>query len=96
MCVICKKRVGTQTAHFFGKGAHPYTRWDIKNSLWSCYRCHLIDFHKNGDTEHAREILIQRYGLMEFLKLKEEAHSSKTHSLLDLDALVTDLSLRLE
>jgi hypothetical protein len=38
-CEFCGRR-GIETAHGFGKGAHPEIRFDGRNLTWACRACH--------------------------------------------------------
>jgi hypothetical protein len=71
-CALCG-RDGQCAHHFFGKGSHSATRWDVHNGLWLCFGCHIRKIHQDGNTEPARDALIRRIGLSKFVALKERA-----------------------
>lgn len=89
-CAICGK-LGTQAHHFFGKQAHPPVRFDIDNSCFLCFYCHIRRIHYRGETELARDAIIDRIGPDAFVRLKEKAYSSKPLTLLDLDRIKIEL-----
>ena len=73
-CALCGKP-GQASHHFFGKGAHSAVRWDLHNGVYCCFGCHIGKIHRQGDTEPARDALIQRIGVAKFQVLKEKAHT---------------------
>ena len=95
-CCICKKRRASGTHHYFGKKSHPSVMFDIRNALPSCFACHIIQIHQQGDTEHARNVMIERLGIAGFINLERDAHQLGKLSLLDHDAIQAKLSSLLD
>ena len=73
-CEICGN-LGSQAMHFHSKKGHPNVKFDLRNILWACTKCHIFDSHIKNDTEHARAALIKRIGYPEFYSLFTDAHN---------------------
>jgi 5-methylcytosine-specific restriction endonuclease McrA len=92
-CAMCGGP-GTQTHHFFGKKAHGGARWDHRNLIWLCFACHIYKVHSKGDTEPARDAIINRIGQRSFDLLKTDAKIVRKYSINSLqdirDYLIRD------
>lgn len=73
-CEICGN-LGSQAMHFHSKKGHPSVKFDLRNILWACTKCHIFDSHMRNDTEHARRTLLLRLGQEEFDRLFTDAHN---------------------
>jgi 5-methylcytosine-specific restriction endonuclease McrA len=82
LCETCG-RAGSQTHHFFSKKMHAAVRWDTDNLLWLCFGCHIGKIHREGYTEGAREVMIERLDEKGFAELKERADQLYKFSILD-------------
>lgn len=91
-CEICGK-LGTQAMHFHGKKAHPSVRFDLRNILWACTKCHIFDSHMRSDMEHARRALMQRLGADGFEQLYIDAHTGGKITALDRDRIKDQMSM---
>jgi len=94
LCEICGK-AGAGTHHFFGKHIHGSIRWDLNNLLYLCFACHIRKVHQQGDTEQARDVLIKRIGLPEFLALKALGDKTIKYSANDMADLLIALEGKL-
>ena len=85
-CGICG-RAGKYQHHYFGKKAYPWLRWDSDNLVFLCWQCHICRVHHEGESERARDAIIERIGQEGFDRLKIRASQARKLTLLDLDAL---------
>ena len=73
LCEICGK-VGTQAHHHFSKKAFPHLRYELKNLVWTCFFCHIIKIHRQGQYELSRQRLVSRLGEEGFIQLRDSAY----------------------
>lgn len=91
-CLVCKTRKATGTHHFFGKRSHMAVMFDPRNGLPLCFMCHIVQIHQQGDSEHARQVMVERLGMIGYFKLEQDAHKTKEKlTLLDLDEIKSEL-----
>jgi hypothetical protein len=88
LCAICGK-AGNQSHHYFGKKAHPSVMFEVINGIFCCFYCHIIRIHRAGDTEPARDALIDHIGITRFDWLKKKAKDSTIKN--DLDEVESKL-----
>jgi hypothetical protein len=72
-CGVCGTFTKTGAAHYFGKKAFPHLRYDLRNVVWACFKCHIIDSHLRGNPEGLRDAVIKRIGEDAFAELKAQA-----------------------
>lgn len=78
------ERAGLSAHHFFGKKAHPSTRYDINNGVYLCFYHHIQKCHRENDTEPVRQALIGRIG-KEFEKLYQRSNKISEHTLDEIE-----------
>jgi hypothetical protein len=90
----CGKEAGSYAHHFFNKGSHPSVRWDKCNGVLTSFGCHIPKIHHRGDTEDARQALIEKLGSEKvFEGLRERAHTPVKLSIEDMEDMLMDLKL---
>ena len=82
-CGMCGKE-GTQSHHYWTKRAHGAIRFDCRGHIWLCYSCHIFKVHGKGDTETARDAIINRVGQESFDALKRESQTVRKYTMDDL------------
>lgn len=90
-CAICGRYGNCSAHHFFGRKAYPSLKWDIDNGILLCFVCHIIGVHRKGNTEPAREALINRIGQDRFDILKVKGNQVMHYKDYDLTALLDTL-----
>jgi Pyruvate/2-oxoacid:ferredoxin oxidoreductase delta subunit len=74
VCEVCGVFCPSGAAHYFGKKAYPHIRYDLRNVLWACYKCHILRGHIMDDSEPLRDAIIKREGMERFERLKRRAY----------------------
>ncbi len=93
-CAMCGN-AGTQTHHFFTKGAHGSIRWELDNLCLLDFACHIRRVHQAGETEELRDKLIERIGQKRFDELKKQAYAVRKFGISELQTLLESLELEL-
>ena len=93
-CGICGG-IGNQAHHYFGKKAYPWLRFDLDNLILLDWQCHICRVHHEGESERARDAIINRIGQDRFDQLKERSSKHQKLSLLDLDRIKEELTVML-
>jgi len=88
-------RAGLSAHHFFGKKAHPSTRYDINNGVYLCFYHHIQKCHRENDTEPVRQALIGRIG-KEFEKLYQRSNKISEHTLDEQEAILNSIWSHIE
>ena len=55
-CGACEEQTSTQVHHFFPKGLYSNLRYNLKNAVPICIKCHFFHHHRGDPTVHQQII----------------------------------------